>query len=160
MEETYLPVIGQKGKDVFWAPCPYNIIDLMLKIGKIKPGDVLIDLGSGDGRIVIAATKFQAHAIGVEYDHNLVEYSKNMAIDAGVYDDVKFIEGDFYDTDLSMGTIITTCLHPIPMRKLKPRFKQLEPGTRIVSYIWDMEGWEPDFKLGVDKDTYIFLWIV
>jgi SAM-dependent methyltransferase len=162
--KTYEPVLYQQGKDCPWEPMPYNIIDLMLKIGKITPNDVVMDLGSGDGRIPMAAANFGAFGIGVEYDHDLVIYSRNLSKKNGVDDKIRFIEEDFFNTDMSKASLITLFIWPHLMKKLYPDLLKLKPGTRIVSYYWSFDDgdqdWEPDFKLSLGGHKIIYLWIV
>ncbi len=159
--KTYKPVFGQHGKDCTWEPMPYQTIDLILKIGKITPNDVVMDLGSGDGRVLFAAAaNFGARGIGIEYDHDLVIYSRNLAKKKDLADKIKFIEGDVHDADISEASLIILYLHPEPLKHLYPVLSKLKPGTRIVSYLWRFDNWEPDFKLGVEKDRSIFLWIL
>ena len=118
-----------------------------------------MDLGSGDGRIVItAAKKFGARAIGVELDFNLLIQSEESARQAGVQDRVKFLEQDLFKADLSQATVITFYLLPSVMRKLKPRLLELKPGTRLVAHDFDFEDWKPDQKTTIRKN--VFLWIV
>jgi SAM-dependent methyltransferase len=158
--KIYEPVLSQYGKDCVWEPTPYHIIDLMLKIGKITPNDVVMDLGSGDGRIPIATANFGAFGIGVEYNHDLVIYSRNLAKKNGVVNKTKFIEGDIYNIDMSKASLITLFLNPKPMEDLYPVLSNLKHGTRIVSYVWNFDNWEPDFKLSVGENRLIFLWIL
>jgi hypothetical protein len=158
------PVVGQKGKDAVWVPTPQGLVDEMLKVAEVNPNDYVIDLGSGDGRIVITAAKIGASAMGVEFDPVLVALSIENAIKEGVSEKTKFVEGDFFDTDLSKATVITVFLLPEVLLKLQPRFLDLKPGTRIVSNSFTMGWWIADRHVILEntKDEFkdVFLWIV
>ena len=139
-----VPKIDQEGKDVVWAPTPQGLVDKMLDMAKVTPNDYVIDLGSGDGRIVIAAAKRGANALGIEYDPGLVELSKRNAAKEGVGDKASFAKGDFFESDFSQATVITMYLLPQINLQLRPKILALKPGTRIVSNSGDMEEWEAD----------------
>lgn len=138
------PVIGQEGKDVPWVPTPEVLVDTMLEMAAVGPGDYVMDLGSGDGRTVVAAARLGARAVGVELDPRLVAASKQYAIEAGVADRTEFLATDLFDVDLSRATVITMFLLPDINTRLRPSLLALEPGTRIVSNTWDMGGSESD----------------
>ena len=138
------PTVGQPGKDVMWVPTPPELVSKMLEMANVSPRDVVIDLGSGDGRTVIAAAKLGVRAIGVEYDAALVELSKNNAAEAAVADRATFVKADLFEVDLSQATVITMFLLPELNLKLRPRLLDLAPGTRIVSNTWDLEDWKAD----------------
>ncbi|HEX2828048.1 MAG TPA: methyltransferase domain-containing protein [Burkholderiales bacterium] len=143
--EDYKPVMGQKGKDVVWIPSPTGMVDLMLDMAKVTPQDFVIDLGSGDGRNVIAAAKRGAKALGVEYNPDLVELSKRNAAAAGVGDKAMFAQGDMFAADLSQASALILFLIPQNLEKLAPKFVAMKPGTRIVSNTYEIGGgWEPD----------------
>jgi SAM-dependent methyltransferase len=143
--DTYKPVMGQQGKDVVWIPSPTGMVDLMLDMAKVTPQDFVIDLGSGDGRNVIAAAKRGARALGVEYNPDLVELSKRNAAGAGVGDKAMFVQGDMFTADISQATALILFLIPQNLEKLAPKFIALKPGTRIVSNTYEIGGgWEPD----------------
>jgi SAM-dependent methyltransferase len=139
-----IPVYGQDGKDVTWIPTPLPLIEAMLTIANVTPDDFVIDLGSGDGRSVIAAAKRGARGMGIEYNEKLVEYSNRLAEEEGVADRVVFIEGDIFEADLSEATVITMFLLPSLNVRLAPVFMKLKPGTRIVSNSFGMGEWVPD----------------
>ena len=143
--ETYKPVAGQPGKDVVWIPTPDATLDKMLDIAKITPNDFVIDLGSGDGRMVIAAAKRGARAHGVEYNLDLVALSQRVAVTAGVPDKATFSHGDMFEADISKATVMPLFLLPSNLEKLAPKFLRLAPGARIVSNTYEIGGgWEPD----------------
>lgn len=128
----------------FWWT-PQDRVDVMLEIAEVNENDVVYDLGSGDGRIVItAAKKFGARGVGIEYDPDLVAISNRDARDAGVADRVRFERSDFYEADFSEATVVTMYLFEETNAKLKPiLIEQLAPGTRIVTYKYKMPGWTP-----------------
>ncbi len=149
-DAPFVPEIGRPGKDVIWVPSPDPLVDTMLEIADVTDRDVLMDLGSGDGRTVIAAARLGARAIGIEYDPELVELSRARAAAAGVAARATFATADLFETDLSPATVITMFLLPDLNARLRPRLLELEPGTRIVSNTWDLEDWEPDDTVVLD----------
>ena len=156
--------------DVPFVVTPDNVTREMLRLADVKPGDFVIDLGSGDGRIVIVAAKhFGARGLGVEIVPDLVEQSRVNARRAGVADRVEFRVEDLFATDLSRATVITMYLLPEVNLKLRPKLLALKPGTRIVSHDWDMGDWKPDRVISVDapdkpigreKVSRLYLWTV
>ncbi len=166
------PEIGQEGKDVPWVPTPEALVDKMLEMASAAPEDVVIDLGSGDGRTVIAAARLGARAIGVELEPNLVALSERRAAEAGVSDRTEFVATDLFEFDLSPATVVTMFLLPDVNYRLRPTLFDLRPGTRIVSNTWDLSGSEtdPDAPGWVADDTVVLdpcptwctslLWIV
>ena len=141
----FKPVPGMPGKDVVWIPTPENTVEKMLDMARVTPRDYVIDLGSGDGRNVIAAAKRGARALGVEYNPDLVALSRRAATAAGVADKATFVQGDMFEADISQATALVLFLLPQHLEKLAPRFLALRPGTRIVSNTYGMGGgWEPD----------------
>ncbi|VCU71806.1 Ribosomal protein L11 methyltransferase [Pigmentiphaga humi] len=146
--------------DVPFITTPSAIVQRMLDMGDVKAGDYLIDLGSGDGRIPIAAVGTRgAQALGVDIDPARVTEAKAYAQQAGVQDRVAFRQQDLFDTDLSRAQVITMYLFPEINMRLRPRLLDLKPGTRIVSHAFHMEDWTPDRHDVVDSRD-IFLWIV
>jgi precorrin-6B methylase 2 len=141
--ETYRPTIGQPGKDVVWVPTPAEMVGKMLDLAAVTPKDLVIDLGSGDGRNVIAAAKRGARARGVEYNPDLVELSRTTAKQEGVADKATFVQGDMYEADFSDATVLALFLLPENLRKLTPRILELKPGTRIVANTFGFTGWTP-----------------
>ena len=162
--EPYKPQSGQEGKDVVWVPTPQPLVEKMLDLAKVTPQDVVMDLGSGDGRTVITAAKRGATAIGVEFNPKMVELSRENAKEAGVSNKATFIEGDLFKADLSKATVITMFLLPQINLKLRPQILDLKPGTRIVSNSFTMEDWEADQTEQVTEDCTSWctalLWIV
>ena len=145
--------------DAPYVPTPQVTVDEMLRIANVGPQDVVVDLGSGDGRIVItAAKKFGARGFGVELDWRLNLQAVENARQAGVEDRVKFLEQDLFKTDLSEATVVTTYLLQFMMLRLRTVLLGLKPGTRIVSHDFDFGDWRPDQKTYVRKN--VFLWIV
>jgi SAM-dependent methyltransferase len=137
-----LPYPGQPGKDVVWVPTPFTLVEKMLDMAKVTPQDYVIDLGSGDGRMIIAAAKRGARALGVEYDSELIELSRRYAAQEGVADKARFVRGDMFEADISQATVLALFLLPDNLRKLKPKFEKLRPGTRIVTNGFPIDGWE------------------
>jgi SAM-dependent methyltransferase len=140
----YTPIAGQPGKDVVWLPSALAMVNVMLDLGDVTPQDTVIDLGSGDGRLVIAAIKRGARALGIEYNPDLVALSKRNAAREGVADRVRFILGDIFETDFSQATVITMFLLPQLNLRLRPLLLDLRPGTRIVSNTFTMGDWGVD----------------
>lgn len=144
-QKTYEPKPGQQGKDVVWIPSPPGMVEMMLDMASVTPRDLVIDLGSGDGRNVIAAARRGARALGVEYNPDLVELSKRAAAAAGVGDRASFVQGDMFAADISKATALILFLIPANLHKLASKFLALSPGTRIVSNTYEIDGgWEPD----------------
>ena len=144
-DAAYQPKMGQQGRDVVWIPSPGDMVEKMLDMARVTPQDFVIDLGSGDGRNVIAAAKRGARALGVEYNPDLVELSKRAAAAAGVADKAAFVQGDMFAADISQATTLVLFLIPSNLEKLAPKFLALQPGTRIVSNTYEIGGgWEPD----------------
>ena len=146
--------------DIHFTPTRHNVADAMLQLAGVGPGDVVYDLGSGDGRLpVIAAQKYGATAVGIEIDPRLVETARQIARDAEVAHRVSFVAGDLFDADLSGASVITAYLSPSIMKILEPRLRALKPGTRIVSHQFPMAAWQPDRRIQVDESE-LLLWIV
>lgn len=141
---TYEPTPGQAGKDVVWVPTPSELVEKMLDMAQVTSQDVVMDLGSGDGRNIIAAAKRGARATGVEYNPDMVALSRRRAKEAGVADKATFIEGDMFEADISKATVLALFLLPTNLDKLAPKFLALKPGTRIVNNTFGITGWEPD----------------
>lgn len=138
------PELGQPGKDVLWLPTPPGLVGKMLDMANVTAQDVVMDLGSGDGRLVIAAAKRGARAIGVEYNRDLVDLSRKNAAAQQVSDRARFVHADLFETDLRQATVITMFLRSDLNLKLRPTLLDLSTGTRIVSNTFTMGDWEPD----------------
>jgi len=159
-KEEFVPQVGQAGKDVIWVPTPEELVARMLHMAQATPKDFVIDLGSGDGRIAIAAAKkIGARAVGIEYNPEMVELSNKSARAQGVSDKVKFIKADIFESDFSQATVITMYLLPGLNLKLRPKLLNMKPGTRLVSHQFNMDDWEPDERTSLDG-RLAFLWIV
>ncbi len=152
--------------DVPYVPTPENVVEQMLDLVDVQPSDYVIDLGSGDGRIVIAAAKRGATGHGIDLDPQRIAEARDNAIENGVDDQIMFIEGDLFETDFSKASIITMYLLPSVNEKLRPELlDKLEPGTQIVSHSFDMGEWEPDKEKVVDVNgpsgTHdIYYWVI
>jgi SAM-dependent methyltransferase len=138
------PQSGQRGKDVVWVPTPQALVDIMLEMAEVTSKDYVMDLGSGDGRLVISAAKLGANALGVEYDSDMVELSKRNAAKEGLGNKARFIQADLFTTDLSKATVITLFLMTDLNIRLRPKLLELKPGTRIVSNTFSMGDWKAD----------------
>jgi len=146
--------------DVIFEPTPPQVVAEMLKIAEVNKNDVVYDLGSGDGRIVIAAAEIHgARGVGVEIDPDLVRQAQTSARNSGVSDRVKFIQEDLFAVDLSEATVITLYLLPHLNLKLRPKLLALKPGTRIVSHDFNMGAWKPEKTTQVGRHT-IYHWVV
>ena len=147
--------------DVPFVRTPQNLVDRMLQLADVDQEDVVYDLGSGDGRIPItAAQMYGARGVGIEIQPDLVREARQNAEQAGVADLVEFQQGDLFEADISGATVVTLYLLPDVNDRLRPKLlRQLEPGTRVVSHGFDMDGWEPDDVVET-QDTFLFLWTV
>lgn len=166
------PLAGaQEGEgDVIYVPTPQEVVEEMLSMAKVGPDDYVIDLGSGDGRIVItAAKKHGARGFGVDLDRFLLKKANENARLAGVSDRARFFEQNLFETDLTPATVITSYLLPELNLKLRPKILALKPGTRVVTHDYDMEEWFPDAQkvipvpgkeVGDEGKSYVFLFVV
>jgi len=153
------PYIGQPGKDVIWVPTPMNLVEAMLDMAQVTRSDYLVDLGSGDGRIPIAAAKRGLRALGVEYNPDMVGIAREKARKEGVADRATFQEGDIFETDFSRATVVTMYLLSDLNLRLRPTILDMKPGTRVVSHSFSMADWEEDERIDVEGGT-AYLWIV
>ena len=164
IKEQFEPEVGQAGKDVVWVPTPQILVEKMLDLAKTATQDYVIDLGSGDGRTVITASKRGARALGIEYNPDMVELSKRNAAIEGVGDRVSFLKADLFESDFSQATVITMFLLPEINLKLRPKILDLKPGTRIVSNTFTMGEWNADETALITDNCYSWctalLWIV
>ena len=143
-QEPYKPTVGQQGKDVVWVPSTEAMVQKMLDHAKVTADDFVMDLGSGDGRTIIAAAKRGARALGVEFNAELVEFSKRQAAAAGVGEKAMFVQGDMYEADISKATVLALFLLPHNLEKLVPKFLDLPAGSRIVANTYWVSDWSPD----------------
>ena len=161
---TYIPEVGQQGKDVVWVPTPQELVNKMLDMAGVTANDYVIDLGSGDGRTVITAAKIGARALGIEYNPDMVALSKENAKKEGVSGKAEFIQADLFETDFSKATVITMFLLPEINLKLRPKLLDLKPGTRIVSNTFTMGEWEADKEVTTEENWNSwntgYLWII
>jgi len=147
-------------RDVPFVPTPEAVVDRMLEVAKVGPNDVVYDLGSGDGRIVIAAAKKGARAVGIDIDPQRIREARENARKAGVGKRVEFRQGDLFQADLSGATVVTLYLLSAVNQKLRPKLlSELKPGTRIVSHAFDMGDWKPESVEHVGSST-IYSWVV
>lgn len=155
------PKLGQAGKDAIWIPTPDGVVTRMLTMAQVTPQDVVVDLGSGDGRMVLAAAKqFGARAIGVEYDAGLVALSRKTAKAQGLSEaQAKFVQADIFKYQFREATVVALYLLPAMLQRLRPVLLRLRPGTRIVSHHFKLEEWEPDEVSWVGVRG-AYLWIV
>jgi SAM-dependent methyltransferase len=164
----------EREPDVYYVPTPKKVVMAMLRMAQVTQNDIVYDLGCGDGRIVITAAKaFGARGVGVDIDPVRIKESNENARKAGVTDRVKFIEHDLFETDIREATVVSLYLYPELNLRLRPKlFRDLRPGTRIVSHEFDMDDWKPD-NMGtvsrvklyykhspVVKDTRYYYWVI
>lgn len=147
--------------DVPYVPTTPELVEEMLKLGQVKPNDVVYDLGCGDGRIVVmAAEKFGARGVGVDLNPERIREANENARKAGVANRVRFVNANLFDADIRNATVVTLYLLPDVNLKLRPKLlKDLKPGTRIVSHSFDMGDWKPDKEVEVNGSR-LFLWTV
>lgn len=159
--DLYQPLKAQSGKDVMWMPTPNKIVDEMLDMARVNSTDLVYDLGSGDGKIPIAAAKrFNAQAVGIEFNPNMAALARRQALQAGVSDRVTIVTGDIFEEDFSNATVVTLYLLTKLNIKLKPKLLSMKPGTRIVSNTFGMGSWEPDAIIFSDGEAAGYFWIV
>ena len=150
-QSTFKPEVGQAGKDVVWVPTPAVMVERMLDLAKVTPTDYVIDLGSGDGRNVIGAAKRGANALGVEYNPDMVTLSKRLAMEAGVADKAQFVQGDMFLADISKANVMALFLLPSNLLRLREKFLELRPGSRIVSNTFSIQDWEAEETVTIDQ---------
>ncbi len=142
--QGYAPYEGQPGKDVVWVPTRPALVQRMLDLANVTERDFVVDLGSGDGRMVIAAAKRGARALGVEYEPDMVALARRNAAAAGVAERAQFVQGDMFEADFSQASVLALFLLPTNLRRLAPKFLELAPGTRIVVNTYRIEGWDEE----------------
>ncbi len=151
---------AKTGADVIYVPTPQRVVEAMLELAAVKSGDVVYDLGSGDGRMVItAAKKYGAHGVGIEIDPALVKKARENAAAAGVSDRVRFVNANLFTADISKASVVTLYLLQSINERLRPKLvRELKPGTRIVSHVFNMgPEWPPEKTVDVGPNR-IFLW--
>ncbi|MGH8248576.1 MAG: SAM-dependent methyltransferase [Gammaproteobacteria bacterium] len=156
------PASGQeRTPDVMYVPTPPEVVAEMLKLAKVTKDDVIYDLGSGDGRIIITAAKeFGARGVGIDIDPQRIREAEENARQAGVTDKVRFLRQDLFESDFRQATVVTLYLLPELNLRLRPKlFRDLKPGTRIVSHSFDMGDWKPDATVEVSERT-IYFWTI
>ena len=162
--EVYQPKSGQLGKDVVWVGNPEAMVHRMLDVAGVTPQDFLVDLGSGDGRNVIAAAKRGARAHGIEYNADLVELSKSLAAKERLSDRATFERGDVFEADFSKATVVILFLTPEMNIRLRPKLLALKPGARVVANTFAIGDWNPDQSFstsdGCEKFCTGRLWYV
>jgi hypothetical protein len=160
-----------RADEVPYVQTPQSVVEAMLELAGVRGNDFLIDLGSGDGRIVItAARKYGTRGVGIDYDNYLITESTENAAKAGVADHARFLKEDIFETDLRAATVVTLYLLPEFNLRLRPKLlAELRPGARVVSHDWDMGEWTPDAQIevpapgkpvGLRKTSTLYLWIV
>jgi tRNA G37 N-methylase Trm5 len=166
-QEKKAPEKKDRKPDVIFVPTPQPVVDKMLEIAEVKKGDVLYDLGCGDGRIVVtAAKKYGVRATGIDIDPERIRESLENVRANGVTQLATIRHGDIFETDLTQASVVTLYLLPELNVRLMPRLKQLKPGTRIVSHDFDMRGAKPKKVITIaggndeDSDHTIYLWVV
>jgi hypothetical protein len=160
----FAPQVGQAGKDVIWVPTPDDVVERMLVMAQVTPNDFVWDLGAGDGKIAImAAKKFGARAVGVEYNADMVKHANENAQKAGVAGTgagkAVIRHGDIFATDFTQASVITLYLLPALNMKLRPQLLSMRPGTRVVSHSFSMEDWEAD-EISTLDGRRAYFWIV
>lgn len=160
----FTPQVGQSGKDVIWVPTPDDVVERMLVMAQVTANDFVWDLGAGDGKIAImAAKKFGARAVGIEYNPDMVKHANENAQKAGVagtgQGKATIRHGDIFATDFTQATVITLYLLPALNMKLRPQLLSMRPGTRIVSHSFSMEDWEAD-EISTLDGRRAYFWVV
>jgi SAM-dependent methyltransferase len=152
--EPFEPVEGQAGKDVVWVPTPPNLVEKMLDMARVTREDFVMDLGSGDGRNIIAAAKRGARGRGVEWNQDMVELSRRVAAREGVADRAEFVQGDMYEADISQATVLALFLLTENLNKLASKFLEMKPGSRIVVNGFEFDDWKYDETGRVEEDCH------
>jgi SAM-dependent methyltransferase len=159
-QEVLPAPFGQVSKDSVWVPTPDRLIVRMLQMADTTRNDYVIDLGSGDGRIPIAAARlFGARSLGVELEQNLIDYSVRSAQRQGVAGRARFRKQDLFETDISKATVMALYISPGVMEKLRPKLFDLAPGTRVVSHHFTLGDWQPD-EIAQVEERRAYLWVV
>jgi SAM-dependent methyltransferase len=163
-DKNFTPRSGQPGKDVVWVPTPQALVDTMLNLAKVTSRDYVMDLGSGDGRLVITAAKRGATALGIEYNPDMVELARHNAKEEKVSAKAKFQQADIFETNFSKATVLTLFLLTDLNLRLRPTILDMKPGTRVVANTFNMGDWKPDQTVTINEEglywNTAFLWIV
>jgi trans-aconitate methyltransferase len=160
-----IPGLLAASKDVPYVPTPEQVVAEMLKVVKLQANDVVYDLGSGDGRIVITAAKqYGTRGVGIDIDPERIKEAQENAKKAGVADRVRFLQQDLFEANISEATVVTLYLLPAVNERLRPKLlSELRPGTRVVSHNYDMGDWKPlqSLRLTVNSnDHHVYFWVV
>jgi len=156
--KPFEPQSGQPGKDVVWVPTSPALVDLMMTVAGVTRDDFVMDLGSGDGRNIIAAAKLGANGLGVEFNPDMVALSRRLAAEAGVAGTARFVEADMYEADISKASVLALFLLPVNMNRLAPKFLNLAPGSRIVANTFGIDGWDPDLRATLNPGSDCEAW--
>jgi ribosomal protein L11 methylase PrmA len=156
--------VATRAPDVPYDPTPHHIVAEMLKLGRVGQNDVVYDLGCGDGRVVIAAASLGARGVCVDIDPQRIRESRANAERAGVAGRIRFLNQDLFQTEIGEATVVTLFLWQSVNEKLRPKlWRELKPGTRVVSYIHSMSDWRPQEAVNVESahgPRRVFLWII
>jgi SAM-dependent methyltransferase len=156
----YSPASGQKGKDVVWVPTNDEVVATMLRMARVGPGDFLVDLGAGDGKIAIAAARqFGARALGIEYNPDMVRFAQCLVKASRAGERASVIEGDIFKVDFSRADVVTMYLLPDLNLCIRHRVLAMRPGVRVVSHNYPMGEWEADAST-ITEDYSAYLWVV
>lgn len=159
-DKPFEPHVGQAGKDVIWVPTPDEVVERMLRMAQVTANDYVIDLGAGDGKIAImAAKKFGARSLGIEYNPEMAKHAQGNVEKAGVAGKARIVQGDIFVSDFTKATVITMYLLPALNLKLRPQILAMRPGTRVVSHSFSMDDWEADETSSMDGRRAYF-WVV
>lgn len=154
--------VPQRRPDVIFVPTRESVADQMLQLAGVTSKDVVYDLGSGDGRVVIlAAQKYGARAVGIELDPKLVKIARDVAREGEIEHRVTFIQGDLFEADISPASVVAIYLSPAVNAKLEPKLRnELRPGTRVVSHQFPIGEWKPERTVSAEDGTELYLWTV
>ena len=146
--------------DVIYVPTPQDVVDAMLTLARVKAGDVVYDLGCGDGRFAVSAAKLGARGVGIDLDPQRIKEANENARQARVTSRVKFLQADLFQADIHDATVVVLFLLPELNQRLRPKLmKELKPGTRVVSHLFDMGDWKPEQTI-TTSDGPVYLWTI
>lgn len=163
--QAFAQAAASREPDVHYEPTPPNVVTDMVRLAQVRRGDVVFDLGCGDGRVVIAAVKVKgARGICVDIDPQRIRESRDNAAAAGVQEHIRFLQQDLFATDIREATVVMLFLSPEVNLKLRPKlWRELRPGTRVISYVHDMSGWKPERIVTVQGrwgERPLHLWMI